>query len=76
MSTETVTTIIACAVAEPEFRGLLFRNAPAALAEYDLSDVDRAALSGLNAENFDVLAGELEPRVSRVRADYCGDGQH
>ena len=65
MSAETVTTIIARAVAEPEFRGLLFRNAPAALAEYDLSDAERAALSGLNAENFDALAGEMETRMSK-----------
>ncbi|MBI5290616.1 MAG: hypothetical protein HY872_01930 [Chloroflexi bacterium] len=66
MSAETVTTIIRRAVAEPEFRGLLFRNASAALAGYDLAEAEHAALTGLNAENFDALAGELEARVSKV----------
>ncbi len=65
MSAETVTTILHRAVAEPEFRGLLFRDPPAALAGYDLADPERAALTGLNAENFDALAGELETRVSK-----------
>ncbi len=65
MSAETVTTIIRRAVAEPEFRGLLFRDPPAALAGYDLADAERAALTGLNAENFDALAGELEARMSK-----------
>lgn len=73
MSAETVKTIIGRAAAEPEFRGLLFRDPPAALAGYDLAEAERAALTGLNAENFDALAGELEPRVSRVTIDPLPD---
>ncbi|MBI5829472.1 MAG: hypothetical protein HZB20_08020 [Chloroflexi bacterium] len=66
MSAEIVTTIIRRAVAEPEFQGLLFRGPPAALAGYDLADPERAAFTGLNAENFDALAGELEARMSKA----------
>ncbi len=66
MSAETVTTIIRRAAAEPEFRTALFQNAAAALAGYDLDEAERAALTGLTAENFDALAGEMETRISKV----------
>ncbi len=65
MSAETVTTIIGRAVAEPEFRTALFADPAAALAGYDLTEADRAALTGLNAESFDAMAGELEARISK-----------
>ncbi|MBI4670320.1 MAG: hypothetical protein HY741_01455 [Chloroflexi bacterium] len=65
MSAENVTTVIRRAVAEQEFRAALFQNASAALSGYELTDEERAALSGLTAENFDALAGELEARMSK-----------
>ncbi|MBI4670319.1 MAG: Franean1_4349 family RiPP [Chloroflexi bacterium] len=66
MSAETVTTIIRRAVAEQEFRAALFADPATALSGYELTEEERAALTGLTAENFDALAGDLEARVSKV----------
>jgi len=65
VSAETVITIIRRAAAEVEFRAALFADPAAALADYDLSAAERAALTGLTAESFDALAGELEARRSK-----------
>jgi hypothetical protein len=68
MSTATVRQIIARAAAEPEFRGRLLTSAANALAGYDLSQTELAALSGLWAEGFDSAAANLEARISKAHA--------
>jgi len=57
--------VVRRAAAEVEFRAVLFADPAAALAGYDLSAAERAALTGLTAESFDALAGELEARMSK-----------
>ncbi|MBI4670318.1 MAG: hypothetical protein HY741_01445 [Chloroflexi bacterium] len=75
MSAETVTTVIRRAVAEQEFRTALFANPTAALSDYDLDETERAALTGLTAENFDAMAGELEARMSKSTVLGVEDGR-
>jgi hypothetical protein len=71
MSTATVKQVIARAVAEPEYRQLLFKTPAQALAGYALSGDEQAALSGLTPETFDAaLAGGLEERISRVSLSH------
>ena len=65
MSAEIVTTVIRRAVAEQEFRTALFQNPTAALSGYELTDEERTMLTGLTAENFDAMAGEMEARMSK-----------
>ncbi len=66
---ESSITIIRRAAAEVEFRAVLFADPAAALAGYDLSAAERAALTGLTAESFDALAGELEARMSKQQGE-------
>ena len=65
MSEENVRTIIAKAVADMEYRDLLFDDPGKALEGYDLTDEEQAELKGLEREKFDTAAGELEERISR-----------
>lgn len=65
MSTESVKKIIGRAVTEPEYRGVLFSDPDKALAGYDLTEEEAAALKGLEREKFDAVAGELEERISK-----------
>jgi hypothetical protein len=47
------------AVTEPEYRALLFSDPATALAGYELTGEEIAALKGLAPESFDALASEL-----------------
>ena len=67
MSAESVRQLLGRAVSEPEFRGLLFANPAQALAGYDLSQAEAAALSSLTAESFDAAVAGLETRESRAQ---------
>jgi hypothetical protein len=66
MSAESVKQVISRAVTEPEYRSLLFKSPAQALAGYELTGDEQAALSGLTPESFDALVGNLEARISRV----------
>ena len=66
MSLESVQTIIGRAVMEAEYRELLFSEPDKALEGYELTEEEAAALKGLERENFDAVAGELEERISRA----------
>jgi hypothetical protein len=66
MSDNTITIVLRRMLAEPEFRNLLLRDPSAALAGYDLTPSERAALSGLKTENYDAVAADLEARVSHA----------
>ncbi len=67
MSIESVQMIIGRAMTEAEFRDLLFSDPVKALADYDLTEEESNALKGLERRNFDIVAHELEERVSRAR---------
>jgi hypothetical protein len=66
MSLESLQTIIGRAVMEPEYRELLFGDPDAALEGYELSEEENSALTSLERETFDEVAGELEERISRA----------
>lgn len=66
MSIENVQAIIGRALKEPDYRELLFNEPDKALEGYDLTKEEAAALKGLEREQFDAVAGELEERVSRA----------
>jgi Ribosomally synthesized peptide prototyped by Frankia Franean1_4349. len=65
MSQEHVQNIIGRAVSDPAFRALLFSDPGKALAGYELTDAEMAALRGLTPEQFDSRAADLETRTSR-----------
>jgi hypothetical protein len=65
MGIESLKTIIGRAIAEPEYRELLFSDPDKALEGYELSDEEAAALRGLERDRFDAVASELEERMSR-----------
>ncbi len=65
MSAESVKQIIERAIAEEPFRELLFSNPNQALAGFDLTVDEIAALKGLKREEFDAAAGDLEQRISK-----------
>ncbi len=66
MSVESVQQIVVRAVKEPEYKELLFSDPDKALAGYELTDEESAALKGLSREKFDAAAGELEERISKA----------
>ena len=61
MSAEQVQAVLDRAIAEEAFRDLLARDAPAALASYDLTPEERARFGSGTAS-----VEALEPRVSRT----------
>ena len=66
MSAETVQEIIVRAVTDEEYRELLFSDPNNAIENYDLTVEEATALRGLERDQFDVMLGELEERVSRA----------
>ncbi|RMG96622.1 MAG: hypothetical protein D6706_10000 [Chloroflexi bacterium] len=60
-----VKEIIQRAVSDETFRELLFSNPDKALSEYELTNEEKALLKGLNAENFDEFAGNLDDRSTK-----------
>jgi len=65
MSQESVTQVIAKALAEPDFRSLLFSKPEEALQGFDLSDDEKRGLSTINPEAFEELSADLEQRISK-----------
>jgi len=65
MSKEVVMEIIERANKDKKFRQELFKNPTNALKGYDLTDEERAALEGLDEENFDDFAGGLGDRTTK-----------
>lgn len=65
MSSPNVQQAIRRAVTEPNFRQLLLRDPGLALAGYDLTEAEVAAITTLKSESFDGPAAELEARLSR-----------
>ena len=70
MSKEAVETVIGRAVLERDFREALFASPEDALADYDLTSEEVAALKTIDAETMEALAGTLDERISK--ADWAG----
>jgi hypothetical protein len=65
MSKEAVETIIGKAALDSGFRNLLFANPSEALAGYQLTGEEIAALTSMDAEGLDALSGTLDERISK-----------
>jgi hypothetical protein len=65
MTQAAVQTVIGRAVMDAAFRQALFTDPAQALAGYDLSVDERAALQALNAEQVAAFAGSLDERISK-----------
>ena len=66
MSTESVKEIIGKAVADGEYRELLFSEPDKALEGYELTEEESTTLKGIEREKFDTVATEIEERISRA----------
>ncbi len=77
MSLEAVSDVIARALLDAEFRGQLFAEPAAALAQYDLTEEERTALGKMKPEALDAFSSQLEERISKVtpiNLPYTPDG--
>lgn len=71
MSRDALEAVIGRAVIDEEFRLALFADPVSALAGYELSEAELAALRTLDAENLDAFAGGPGSRVVKMlEADY------
>lgn len=70
MSKEAVETVIGRAVLERDFREALFASPEEALADYELTTEEVAALKTIDAETMESLAGTLDERISK--SDWSG----
>ena len=66
MAIDSLQEILGKAITDNDFRQLLFDNPDEALKGYELDDQERAALSALEREQFDLDANEIEERISRA----------
>jgi hypothetical protein len=65
MAAQTVQDIIRKAVVDEGFRNLLLNKPNEALANFDLTDVERQNLSNLDSSLFEGGADDLDARLSR-----------
>ena len=70
MSTENVEQIIGKAVVDSEYRELLFTEPDKALEDYELTEEEKSALKGMEREEFDSVASDLEERISRAGLSF------
>jgi hypothetical protein len=70
MTQAAVQTVIGRAVTDAAFRKALFADPAQALAGYDLSADERAALQALDAEQVAAFAGALDQRISKGKWLY------
>ena len=66
MSKEAVEAIIGKAVVDSQFREALFADPERALAGYDLTGEEVAALKAIDAEEIESFAGALDERISKA----------
>lgn len=66
MSREAVEAVVGKAVLDSQFRQALFANPEGALAEYDLSEKEVAALKAIDYETVESFAGTLDERISKL----------
>lgn len=65
MSQQAVETIVGKAVLDAGFRSALLGNADVALAGYDLTGDESAALKAMDVEALESFAGALDQRISK-----------
>ncbi len=70
MSKESVQTIVGRAILEPEYRKLLFSDPGKAMEGYELTGEETEAIKGLDSEKFDVVANQLEERISKTGLSF------
>lgn len=73
MSQRELEAVIGRAIVDQEFRMALFANPTAALAGYELTEAEVAALRMVDAESLDACGGGLGCRVSRLLASIGHD---
>lgn len=66
MSQEGIKQVIGRAVADAEFKKLLFSDPAAALQGFDLTEEEAAGLKKLPHADFDKLMSDVETRVSKA----------
>jgi hypothetical protein len=74
MTKEAVEAIIGKAVLDSQFREALFANPEEALAEYDLTEEEIAALRAIDFETMESFAGTLDERISKMQLFPLIDG--
>jgi hypothetical protein len=66
VSKKAVQEVIGKAVTDSEFREALFANPDEALAGYELTEDEIAALKSVDAETMESFAGSLDERISKA----------
>ena len=66
MSQDGVKQVIGRAVADAEFKNLLFGNPAEALRGFDLTNEEAAGLKKIGRSDFDKLLSDVETRVSKA----------
>jgi hypothetical protein len=66
MSKEAMEAVVGKAVLDSEFRQVLFANPEEALAGYELTEQEIAALKSFDAETIDSFADTLDEHISKV----------
>ncbi len=72
MSKENVQTIIGRAILEAEYRKLLFSDPGKALEGYELTEDETQGLKNLDPEKFDLVANQVEERISKTGINFLG----
>ncbi len=65
MSQRELEAVIGRAILDQEFRMALFANPTAALAGYELTEAEVAALRLVDAESLDAFAAQIEIHLAR-----------
>ncbi len=65
MSKQTVEAVIGKAIMDAEFRKALIADPEKALAGYDLTEQEKAALKALDSETLDSMGSSLDARISK-----------
>jgi hypothetical protein len=78
MSKQAVQAVIGKAVTDSEFRKALSADPDEALAGYELTEDEIAALKSVDAETMESFAGSLDKRISKafVAGLLAGSGPH
>jgi hypothetical protein len=72
MSKQEVQNIVGKAVLDSSFRKSLLENPEGLLSEYDLTDEERQALSGLDSEKLEVFSESLDDRLTKGFSNVGG----
>ncbi len=66
MSRQALEAIIGRAILDAEFRIALFADPDSALADYELTEVELAALKSVDAESLDACSAGFKQRILKV----------